>query len=370
MTVHDWHSRGTSENNGLQRALNIVLAAWGVAAILSLIIGLIVAKWLGILFFLTASGYAAFHAFGLFSLRSRVLQEKDILLWKGLARMVAWNPTEGVLFLKNKQVDFVDDNPNDGGGIRCIFPIMGEELATRVPLEIQTTPFSDDGILTKEFIPVSMKATIFWKISDLYKFSISLSKEVHSVNDRGGHSIEPKDSNPQLGTAERWLSSLMEEKTRATVSRVGTGLLISDRLMNELPMALPGEGQPQNALMGPSSSEIYRSATEGLASAVTGTLADAVADYGIEVHRVTLQQINLPPEIYAAAVEACKSAYTPLKARADAMAEKMRLQARADVIGAEATGLKEIAGNVPALVLQDFLGPLFLKMARRGSEPV
>ena len=52
-------------------------------------------------------------------------------------------PTEGVLILKNKNIDFVDDNPDDGGGIRIIYPLLGEEVALRIPLEIQTLPFAD-----------------------------------------------------------------------------------------------------------------------------------------------------------------------------------------------------------------------------------
>jgi hypothetical protein len=67
--------------------------------------------------------------------------------------------------------------------------------------------------------------------------------------------------------------------------------------------------------------------------------------------------------------EACRSAYAPLKAKAEAIAEQLRLQAKADVIGKEATGIAEIAANAPALAVQDLLGPMFQQLARRGLSP-
>jgi regulator of protease activity HflC (stomatin/prohibitin superfamily) len=92
-----------------------------------------------------------------------------------------------------------------------------------------------------------------------------------------------------------------------------------------------------------------------------------VSEYGLEIHRVAIQEVKLPPEIYAAAVDACKSAYLPLKAQAEAAERRLKLQAEADVIGKDATGLKEIAGNIPALAFQEFLAPLFLDFNRRRA---
>jgi len=51
--------------------------------------------------------------------------------------------TEGVLFLKNKASDHVDDNPHDAGGVRFLFPVLGEGLGLRVPRTLQALKFSD-----------------------------------------------------------------------------------------------------------------------------------------------------------------------------------------------------------------------------------
>ena len=118
---------------------------------------------------------------------------------------------------------------------------------------------------------------------------------------------------------------MAEEKTRSIVSRIGTGLLIFDQLAADLPQTVPGGV----SLLGsaPQSSSEYRSATEGLANTIKDDFTASVREYGLEIHRVALQELRLPPEIYAAAVEACKSAYLPLKAKAEALERKMKLQA-------------------------------------------
>jgi regulator of protease activity HflC (stomatin/prohibitin superfamily) len=297
-------------------------------------------------------------------LRPRFWQE--VSLWKGHAKLISWNPTEGVVFLKNKQIDVVDDNPHDGGGIRVIFPVLGEELVLRVPLEIQTLSFRGAEVLTREFMPLTIQGTVYWKIRDLGRFCLSVSREVHFASDTGGHNITTSAAKPQLEVAEHWLRSMVEEKTRSIISRIGTGLLIADQLASDLPIALHEGATLQVAK--PQSSSGYRSATDSLTQTIKADLELAVREYGLEIHRVALQEIKLPPEIYAAAIDACKSAYLPLRAQAEAIERKLKLQAEADVIGKDALGLREIAGNIPALAFQEFLAPLFLDFNRKRAR--
>jgi regulator of protease activity HflC (stomatin/prohibitin superfamily) len=197
----------------------------------------------------------------------------------------------------------------------------------------------------------------------LGQFYLTISKEVHSASDRGAHTVDKTPARPQFEVAEHWLRSMAEEKTRTIVSRVGTGLLIADQLAADLPKALP-EGTAM-LMSAPQSSAGYRGATEGLASAIQSEFESSVGEYGLEIHKVALQEVKLPPEIYAAAIDACKAAYLPLRAQAEALERRLKLQAEADVIGKDATGLKEIASSIPALAFQEFLAPLFLDFNRR-----
>jgi regulator of protease activity HflC (stomatin/prohibitin superfamily) len=329
---------------------SLVFPAMRPVATLLLVLGTVYALWLLVQLVLA---------------KGKVLGAQEVPLWNGFTKLVSWNPNEGVLFLKNKQIDFVDNNPHDGGGIRVIYQLLGEELALRVPLEIQTLSFTDTEVLTREYMPLSIQGALYWKVIDLRLFYLLISKEVHSASDKGTHSIRATGGRPQFEVAEYWLRSMAEEKTRTIVSRVGTGLLIADQLASDLPKALPGVG----TLLGvdPQSSVGYRSATDSLASTIKAELEASVREYGLEIHRVALQEVKLPAEIYAAAVGACKSAYLPLKAQAEAVARKLQLQAEVDVIGKDAVGMKEIAASIPALAFQEFLSPLFLDLNRKRA---
>lgn len=345
---------------GIGRALRGLGFVW-----LALFIVLVL-TWFGpfgSFLFIVGTGFVGYAAIQLAIAKSRVLAEGEVKLWNGLTKLVSWNPNEGVLFLRNKQIEFVDDNAHDGGGIRVVYSLLGEELALRVPLEIQTLPFEDSQVLTREYLPLTIKGTMYWKISDLSRFYLLVSSEIHSLSDSGRHSIEKSASRPQYEVAKHWLQSMAEEKTRAVISRTGTGLLIADQLASDLPRVLP---ESQSFLTpGPHASAAYRSATESLAETIKAEFDSSIREYGLEIHRVALQEVRLPNEIYAAAVDACKAAYLPLKAQAEALERKLKLQAEVDVLGKDVVGMKEITANIPALAFQEFLSPLFLEFNRK-----
>lgn len=309
-------------------------------------------------------GIAAF--FDLVFSKKAAMNGNAVPFWGGFGAVVCWNPTEGVLFLKNKNIDFVDSNPNDGGGVRFFYPMLGEELMLRVPLEIQTLSFKDSEILTKEYVPLALKGTLYWKVVDLAKFYLLVSKEIHVADDAEKHEVKASATRPKFEVAEYWLRSMAEEKTRSVVSQMGTGLIISDRLSADLPSMFASNA---DNLFGTSVVETpatpKRSSTESLAQAIRSEYATSVGEYGLEIHRVALQEVKLPPEIYAAAVAACQSAYLPIKAKAEAIAQRLKLQADVDVIGKDAVALREIASNVPALTFQEFLAPVFLDYTKR-----
>jgi regulator of protease activity HflC (stomatin/prohibitin superfamily) len=221
--------------------------------------------------------------------KKKALSGGTVSFWKGLGELVSWNPTEGVLFLKNKHIHFVDSNPNDGGGIRVMFPHLGEEIVLRVPLEIQTLSFKDAEVLTKEYMPLAIQGTMYWKVADLGKFYLLISKDVHFANDSGGHGIKASATRPKFEVAEYWLRSMAEEKTRTVVSQIGTGLLIADKLQSDLPAALLNQGESLFGGGAPQPSSANRSATEGLANAIKTQFAASVSEYGLEIHRVALQ---------------------------------------------------------------------------------
>jgi len=382
---------GYPASTGIGQFMLVGFIAWAAILVFTFVVAMVLPAVLSFLFFClfgALSVVMAVLAVKLFLAKRHVLDRKEVDVLFGLAKLVAWDPTEAVLILKNKLVSYVDDNLYDGGGIKLIYPILGDELACRAPLEIQTLDFSDQNVLTREYLPLTVQGTMKWRITDLQRFYLLVSKEIRAATDQRtnglpsptAHAINASQpvplppsagaqspphhiggstiANRKLESVEQWLRYTAEEQTRAVVSRVNTGLLVAERVAADLPpdMREKVEGNLLNPVpLTPSSTAKYRSATEGLAAAIHVTVSPRVKEFGIDVHEVTLQEVGLPPHIHDAAVEACKAAYLPIVAQKQAVGRKMQLQAEADVIGAETVGAREVVSNAPAYALSDFL---------------
>lgn len=222
-------------------------------------------------------------------------------------------------------------------------------------------------MMTQEYVPLEIKGTIYWRVVDLTSFYTFVSREIHKIDDDAQHEAllgEPRGrvrsgTSRQFEAAEEWLRSIAEEQTRAVVARVNTGLLFAEQIVSDLPPEIRKQVDPnaENSVSSPASTKSYRSATDGLAGMIHDTIAGIVPQYGIEVHRVALQEVRLPEQVHRAAVDACITAYKPLAAqrdaaakrimsRADADGRKMHLEAAADVMGADAVAKREVVGSV------------------------
>jgi regulator of protease activity HflC (stomatin/prohibitin superfamily) len=369
--------RGYPTSTGIGQVLLVYFMIW---AILLLITMAIVAFFplLGVMAapaFALASLAMIVHAAILLMAKSRVLRTGEQPLLFGLLKLIAWNPTQGIVVLKNKVVHYVDESLHDGGGIKLIYPMFGEEVALRVPLEPQSLLFEDQDVLTREYLPISVRGTMKWRIVSLEHFYLLVSTDLHKAGDRPGFAKELQqvqdgttshheiDSRRKVGLAVEWLRWTAEEQTRAVVSRLSTGLLVADQVAADLPPEVRQKVQisvPDNSDFSPTDRS-YRTGTDSLASRIYEALTERVAQYGIEVHEVTLQNVRLPAEIHQACVEACKAAYIPLIAQREADAKKLKMQAEADVLGAENLAIRETVGAAPAYALADFLGQYLAK---------
>ena len=320
----------------------------------------------------------AHQAIGLLVARQGVLHVKNVPLLWGSVRLLAWDPTEGVLILRDKQVSFKDDDLHDGkGGVRFIYPILGEELALRVPLETQTLHFADANVLTREYLPLRIRGTMKWRIVDVSKFYLLVSRELRTTRDAatpasGQGIVLPANGDARAHASSamssrlvdasiEWLRGLAEEQTRLIVSRVRSGLLIADRLMADVP-------EIRSQIATPAEQDEFGGATEGLAGAIHATLSDRLKDYGLAVVDVSLQEIGMPPAIVEQCAEAARTAYLPVIAHRQATAKRLDLQAEADVIGAQAMGTREVVRNAPAYALGDFLTKFVAQRTDAGDS--
>lgn len=375
------------DSSGIARVLILLFVAWAILILFCLLVMAVMPAGtaLGVMLLVAGSGLVFGLMLQLLLAKQRALAEKDVPILFGFARIVAWDPTEGVLILKDKAVSHIDDDVRDGGGIRVIYPVLGEELALCVPLEPQSLVFEDCNVLTREYLPLLVRGTIKWKVADLMKFYHEVSREVHSAADHNAHRgkgaaygqagpagwpekgrgadprgarVAQRAARQKYEVANEWLRWVAEEETRKIVSGVSAGLLVAEQVASELMPEAPkvAEGRVSNPIaLLPSAGAGYRSATEGLAADIHRIVLGKAVEYGIEVREVSLQEVRLPPAIYEKCVEACRSAYATLIGEREAAVRKAKLQAEAEVLGVEAVAAREVVRHAPAFTIADFL---------------
>jgi regulator of protease activity HflC (stomatin/prohibitin superfamily) len=388
------HGSGRGNQNihpphSISRFLASVFAVWAVSVLTSMLVYRFYSGFLGWLLFIGITLPLTWAAIQVAIAKRHVLSDrKEFDLLFGLAKLVSWDPTEGVLLLKNKSVGFVDDSLEDGGGIRLLYPILGEEIACRVPLEIQTLSVQDDQVMTREYLPLQVNGTIKWRIVDLRRFYLLMSREIHVASDRGKpvmNSYLPDQpaasqmplfganasqlsslltASRKLEAASHWLRLVAEEQTRSIASKLSTGLLVAEQVAADLPPEMRAqlpESAPSQPGAVPVSTDSYIATSDGLGIAIKRALEPRVNEFGIDIHEVSLQEVRLPQHIHEAAVEACKASYIPLVAQKKALGRKIELEAEAEVLGVETVGAREVVANAPAYSLADFLGTFLSK---------
>lgn len=322
--------------------------------------------------------------------RNRAFREHrpEIDLFGGFVKLILWDPNEGILLLKNKKIDFIDDDPRDSGGVRFIYPMLGHEVGLRVPLTVQPVEFNDEAVYTRDSVPLSMRVTLWWRIRDLKAYYLSVSQEFHGLDERGRGTTQGEgdatrrvaaaSARSQLQAAERWVTMSAEEETRAFVSTISTSLLVAEQIMSQLPAAAAGPGEYQQANTWSDGAagqddklSMYQTATNLLAERLLPRINEKLVPKGIEVDRVSLQEVRLPLEIHQKAIDASKAWYAVLEAQRTGRGEAARLQELAGVIGAETVGKSEMLKNLQGMTLYQlpqFLDDLFQGSGRRGER--
>ena len=123
--------------------------------------------------------------FQLFAAKQRAIAGKSVPLLFGFARLITWEQNEGLILLRDKRIAELIYGPKSGGGLRIIYPVLGEELRAQVPLTLQLTWFKDERVLTRESIQLAVKVALWWEVHDLEAYFYRIDREVHAGEDRG-----------------------------------------------------------------------------------------------------------------------------------------------------------------------------------------
>jgi regulator of protease activity HflC (stomatin/prohibitin superfamily) len=292
-------------------------------------------------------------AFQLLLAKQRAIAGKDVSILFGLGRIVAWEQNEGLVFQRDKRVSDIVMGTEQGGGLRIIYPLIGEELKSRVPLSLQLTWFEDQRVLTREAVQLTVKIAMWWEICDLEKYCFQIENTVNSLDNSrkpGGHygHIPLARRADKKGTAEVWIQTLAESCIRQLISETSTFLIVSKRASAGLPFdmvngnALPEEqGDISQGGIGPATPDV-------IASSLKARLLPRVSDYGLSINRVEVQEVQLPPSIQNAVDNVWIASTQPKKSSYEAEALQNQLKALCDMLGPQATAMMKIVEKMPS----------------------
>jgi len=335
------------------------------------------------------AGYSFLHVF-LAKAHAIRTHKHEVNLFFGMAKLVLWEANEGLVLLKNKQVNQIIYGPEDGGGTKYIFPLLGEEVRIREAVTLKLTQFEDGKVLTRDSIQVFLKVAFWWRVSDLEKYYASVDKQVHMVSDtyRKDQIVDvlPADTaSPKEGAAETWLLTIAESCIRKLVSQTSIASLISKSAMRylhipekhrvlvgtseEIPMGLPASSKSARSKVSPATDA---GTPDVLADEVRAMLAPRVGEYGLEIDRVEVQEVRLPEGVQTAIDDLYEAMLLPARTEQESIAQRMRLQAVADVLGVEMAGLDEVLKNFKGAqyIGGNMMAPLMTRVAGASKGKV
>jgi regulator of protease activity HflC (stomatin/prohibitin superfamily) len=280
-------------------------------------------------------------------------KRKTVNMFCGTMQIILWEENEGLLLLKNKKLMDViyGSDPATGGGTRMIYPILGEEVRVRVPLSLQLSEFKDNNVLTRESIRVRIRIAIWWRVCDIKRYYYSISDNV-SVRGELGRPAAPDQHGGKPEIAERWVLTLAESTLRTMVSQANIAALVSTTpsgYLNVDQAPTPTAVQPQV--------QREKAIHEVMAGEMLAAIRPKVADYGLEVDRIEIQEVALLQEIQDAIDRVWRASLLPAQTQQEARAKQIELQSAASVIGTDVVALTEIlksyrptglAGSSPA----------------------
>jgi hypothetical protein len=248
--------------------------------------------------------------------------------WFGNAEWIFWEPGETVVLLEHKRLVPMMD---PAGGYRAISAWKGQEYKGRISYKTQFSTWKSDPIITSDGLAVNLAVGIWWRIANAGTYISAIASDYHEGE---------QHRNENLGeAAEFWIKKLAGGTLREEVNQLPAEKLISPYVQAYLQVRRGPEGEllPEgNAL--PNFSEQLGKAEH--------KLNDKTLRYGIEIERLEVQELILPP-IYQQKLEAVRVAFLePSQARALTEAQVIALQGLASVIGPEKVGLIEVLKHV------------------------
>ena len=248
--------------------------------------------------------------------------------WFDNAEWIFWEPGETVVLLEHKHLIPMTDTQ---GGYRIVSAWKGQEYKGRISYKTQFSTWKSDPIITSDGLPINLGLGIWWRIANAKDYVSKIASDYH---DGGEHSNENLAE-----AAEFWIKKLAAGTLRQEVNQLPAEKLISPYVQAYLQVKQGSEdGAPTAAKPIPNFSDQLEKSKE--------ELNDKTRPYGIEIERLEVQELILPP-VYQQKLEAVRVAFLePVQARALTDAQVIALKGLASVIGEEKVGLIEVLKHV------------------------
>lgn len=249
--------------------------------------------------------------------------------WFGNAEWIFWEPGETVVLLERKRlVPMVDPR----GGYCVISAWKEQEYKGRISYKTQFSTWTSDPILTSDGLAVHLGVGIWWKIIEAGTYISAIASDYHE---------EDRHSGENLGeAAEFWIKKLAAGTLREEVNQLPAEQLISPYVQAYLQV----ERGPEKEVVMPNTGGVPNFSQQ--LGKAQSKLSEKTLRYGIEIERLEVQELVLPP-IYQQKLEAVRVAFLePSQARALSEAQVIALRGLESIIGPEKVGLIEILKHV------------------------
>ncbi len=248
--------------------------------------------------------------------------------WGGNAEWIFWDPGETVVLLEHKKLVPMKDRD---GGYRTISAWNGQEYKGRISYKTQFSTWKSDPIITSDGLAVNLGVGIWWRIVDAGLYVSRIAADYHEGDHHTGENLAE--------AAEFWIKKLAAGTLRAEVNQLPAEKLISPYVEAYLQVSSGSKdgSAPQQKPVPNFSDQLDEAQKE---------LKKKTIEYGIEIERLEVQELILPP-VYQQKLEAVRVAFLePTQATALTRAQVIALEGLAGVIGKEKVGLIEVLKHV------------------------
>ena len=101
----------------------------------------------------------------------------------GLLQVVSWQKGDVYIYMRNERLRQLLGTDGEGG-VHFVFPFMGDELKGPISCRRMQSKYKCDDIKTRTAVPVVMRLTLDWKVSDPYRFIFEVEHVRRYSNDK------------------------------------------------------------------------------------------------------------------------------------------------------------------------------------------